>query len=661
MEIGQEVIKSMRKIGLEQVYYAHSGHTGIVLGATTIMYAVFKNAKITNKDADWLSRDRIVLSAGHGSALLYSALYHFGFLSLDDIKQFRKFGSNTQGHPSIKTCGVDCSTGALGQGIGNAVGLAVAEKFLSSKYNEKVDLIDNYTFCICGYGDLMEGVGYEACSFAGKNKLNKLILLYDANRNTLDGKLDMSFNEDIKARFEAQYWQVLSVDGNNLNEIDDAIKLAKQSIEKPTLIICNTTIGYGSVFADNSIVHSNPFTEETFKKFLDSQDLPEEPFFVSQEVFDFCDNLMQEKLKVYKQWQKNYNSYARKHPLKIKELTKTKIQDCVKQISKIKFKQDMSTRDASSVVLNELAKFLPNLIGGSADVAKSTKAQIQNEDYFSPTNYKGRNIAFGIREFAMGTICNGLALYGGGIFSFASTLAVFSDYMRSSIRMSAIMNLQMLYIFTHDSITMGEDGATHQPVEQIESFRLMPNIRVFRPCDAKETLAGYCLALKRQEPTILFLNNYKLPLLENSNVEKAQFGGYVISYELNRKELHGILIATGSEVELALQAQKIMQDDGLSIRVVSMPDRELFLQQDKKYQNSVLPIKNKARIVIEAGATAGWYKIVGNDGYVLGVDDFGESGNRADLYKKFKITLPNIVKIMDKLIKFNQTIVESVI
>ena len=661
MEIEQEVIKSIRKIGLEQVYYAHSGHTGMVLGATNILYAVFLNAKLTNKEPNWISRDRIVLSAGHGSALLYSVLYHFGFLSLDDIKSFRQFGATTQGHPSVKTCGVDCSTGALGQGLGNAVGLAVAEKFLSSKYNEKMKLIDNYTYCICGDGDLMEGVSYEVSSFAGKNQLNKLIVLYDSNRNTLDGKLDISFNENVKARFEAQNWQVLLVDGNSLDEINQAIKTAQQSEIKPTLIICNTTIGYGSVYADNSIVHGNPFTEETFQKFLDSQDLPTEPYYVSKEVLDFCANLMKEKDKIYQKWLKDYSSFARFHPLKARDLTKSKAEDCAKQLLKVKFKQDTSTREASFLILNELAKIMPNLIGGCADVARSTKVQIQDEGYFSPENYSNRNIAFGVREFAMSTICNGLALYGCGILPFASTLAVFSDYMRSGIRMSALMNLKMLYIFTHDSIGAGEDGATHQPVEQIESFRIMPNVRVFRPCDAKETVAGFRLALKNDAPTLLFLNKYKTPVLQNSSIEGAELGGYVISYESNKKELHGIIIATGSEVHLALQAQKIMQSDGLSIRVVSMPDRELFLKQDKKYQNSVLPKKNKARLVIEAGVDSGWYKIVGLDGMVLGVDDFGESGTRADLYKKFNLTLPNIIKTMDKLIKQNQTIVESII
>ncbi len=659
MEIEQKVIKTLRKISLEQIYFANSGHSGIALGATNILYAVYKSAKINPQQPNWISRDRIILSAGHGSALLYSVLHLFGFLGIEDLQSFRNFGG-LSGHPEITINGVDCSTGALGQGIANAVGMCLAEKFLANKYNDKNKIIDNYTFCICGDGDLMEGISYESASFAGKNKLNKLILLYDANRNTLDSKLSDSFNEDVEMRFKSQGWNVYFADGNNLNEIENAIENAKNS-DKPNLIICQTTIGYGSTFADKNLAHSNPFNENSFLAYIRNLGLSEKPFEIDQDVYEFCNNLIIQKQKDYNLWLKCSRSYASKHPKKYRELTKADFNQSIKKIKSIKFKEDVSTRVASNEVLQVVAQNYPNLFGGSADVAEATKAKINDEGYFSPQNLSNRNICFGVREFAMSAICNGLALYSNTILPFASTFLVFSDYAKSSIRMSALMNLKLMYIFTHDSIAVGEDGSTHQPVEQLESLRLIPNLNVFRPSDANETIAGYLLALKSNQPTALILSRQKLPALNCVDLDLAQKGGYVISYEQNKKELHGILIATGSEVELCLKAQKIMQDDGLSIRVISMPCKELFLRQGEKYINKVLREKNRCRLVVEAGATAGWYKLVGLDGAVLGVDDFGETGKQADLYKKFNLTLTEIIKQMDKLIKHNQTIVESII
>ncbi len=660
MDIENKVINTLRKLGLNEVVTANSGHTGIVLSASPIMYAVFRCANFNPADTKWPNRDRIVLSAGHGSALLYAAMHLFGFLTMDDLKNFRKFGSKTPGHPEIKTAGVEASTGALGQGLANAVGMALAEKMLQ-KYNKpKFNIFDHYTYAIVGDGDLMEGISYESASFAGKYELNKLIVLYDSNRTSLDGKTDISTLENTAERFASCGWAVQVVeDGNDYESIIQAIKTAQNSY-KPNLIICNTVIGYGSIYADSEKCHANPFNAMTMMETVKGFGLDTTPFQVDRDVYEHCNSLLNDKYKIYAEWKKLRSRYGIRYPILSRELT-IDTKRAIAKLSSLKFNEDMSTREAGHKVLQVVANEVPNLVGGSADLSKSTLAILDDSTYFSNQNVNGRNIAFGVREHAMGAISNGLALHGE-FLPFSSTFAVFSDYMRYAIRMACIMNLRELFIFTHDSIAVGEDGTTHQPVEQIESLRLIPNLTVFRPADATETAAGYALALKNEKsPTALILSRQKLPALKNSSFEGALYGGYIIKHEYNKKELHGIIIATGSEVELALKAQEIMEDDGLSIRVVSMPCRELFFKQDKKYREKVLPSKMKCRLVIEAGASAGWYRVAGQDGFVLGIDEFGESGKASELYAKFGFTLPNIVKIMDKLIKENQTIVESII
>ena len=661
--IEQKIINTMRKLGLNEVVTANSGHTGIILDAAPIVYAIFKSANFTPLVPDWANRDRIVLSAGHGSALLYAALHLFGFLDIEDLKNFRQFGSRTPGHPEISTAGVDASTGALGQGIANAVGLALAEKMLTRYNKPRFNIYDHYTYCLVGDGDLMEGISYESASFAGRYGLNKLIVLYDSNRISLDGRTSMTSNDDIKLRFESCNWNVQIVaDGNDCDSILSAIEQAKQS-NKPNIIICNTTIGFGSPFADSEKCHSNPFDVATMNETVKKMGLDTEPFKVDEDVYRYCQNLLLPlKNKAYNDWKKLRTRYAIKFPSLSKELS-IDTKKAINKLSSLHFDEALSTRDAGFEILQVVAKNLPNIVGGCADLSKSTKAIIKGSPFFDSekdSEKTGRNIAYGVREHAMGAITNGLALHGEWL-PFCSTFLVFSDYMRYAIRMAAIMKLQEIYVFTHDSIAVGEDGTTHQPVEQIESLRLIPNLNVFRPCDANETVAGYALALASKSPTALILSRQKLPILKGTDTEKAQFGGYVISPERNKKELHGIIIATGSEVELAVEAQKIMEKDGLSIRVVSMPERNLFLRQDKKYIEKVLPSKMKCRLVIEAGTTAGWYKIAGDSGCVLGVDTFGESGKPKELYAKFGLTLPNIVAIMDKLIKENQTIIDSVI
>lgn len=659
MEIEQKTINTMRKLGLNQVIQAKSGHTGIILGCAPIMYAVYAMANFTPLDPSWINRDRIILSAGHGSALLYSAMHLFGFLEIDDLREFRQLGSKTPGHPEITTAGVDASTGALGQGFSNGVGLALAESILQKHNKSKLKIIDHYTYIIVGDGDLMEGISYESASFAGRNKLNKLIVLYDSNSISLDGKTSNATIEDIDMRFQACGWNVLNVkDGNDYKSIMQAINSA-QSSDKPNLIICNTVIGYGSPFANSEKCHANPFNEVSANKVIQDLGLDTTAFTVDNDVYRHCQSLLLEKAKIYNQWQKTLTKYKLRYASEWKEFS-VDTKKAVSKLGKNEFKGELSTREIGHKLLNSISAFLPALVGGSADLSKSTLAYIENSDYFDANNNGGRNIAFGVREHSMAGISNGLALHGG-LLPFCSTFTVFSDYMRYSIRMSAIMKLKMLYIFTHDSIAVGEDGTTHQPVEQIESLRLIPNLQVFRPADANEAIGAFQSALCYEGPTAIILSRQKLPQLEKSNANATLLGGYIISAEKDKKELNGIIIATGSEVELAIQAQQIMQKDDLSIRVVSMPERELFFRQDKKYQEKVLPHKMTCRFVIEAGVSNGWYKIVGLDGTILGMDCFGESGKPIDLYKKYGFTLPNIIKLMDKTIDKNKTKIDSII
>lgn len=659
MDIENKVVNTLRKLGLNEVVSAKSGHTGIILSAAPMMYAVYKHANFNPADVAWQNRDRIILSAGHGSALLYAAMHLFGFLTIDDLKNFRQFGSKTAGHPEVKTAGVEASTGALGQGFANAVGIALAEKMLH-KYNKpKFNLYNHYTYAIVGDGDLMEGISYEAAAFASKHNLNRLIVLYDSNRISLDGRTDNATIENTAERFSACGWEVFIVnDGNDIAEISCAIEKAKMS-SKPNIIICNTIIGFGSIYANSEKCHANPFDTLSMNETIKGFGLDIEPFHVDDDVYAFCKSLVDEKVRVYNDWKKMRSRYAIRYPSLSRELS-IDTKKAISKVSSMQFKEDICIREAGHKILQVIAKELPNLVGGSADLSKSTLASIDNSPYFSAQNVLGRNIAYGVREHAMGAISNGIALHGE-FLPFSSTFTVFSDYMRYAIRMAAIMELQELFIFTHDSIAVGEDGTTHQPIEQIESLRLVPNLTAFRPADAREACAGFALALENKKtPTALFLSRQKLPIL-NSSFDGAMKGGYIIKNEYNKNELHGIIIATGSEVELALKAQELMENDGLSIRVVSIPCRELFFRQDKKYIDKVLPPKMTCRLVIEAGVTAGWYRVAGADGYVLGIDEFGESGKPKDLYNKFGFTLPNIVKIMDKLIKENKTLIESII
>lgn len=652
MLVDQKAVNTLRKLSLDQITRAKSGHPGVALGAAPIMYAIFKaGAKYVPNKPDWFNRDRIVLSGGHASSLLYSALHLFGFdLSIRDLKNFRKLNSKTPGHPEYGiTPGVDVSTGGLGQGFANAVGFALAEAHIASMYNtDDIKICDHYTFAMCGDGDIMEGVCYESASIAGLLKLNKLIVLYDSNDITLDGSIGFSSNENVVERFKAMGWNVILVaNGNDYLPIEKAILKAKKSKTKPTLIICKTTIGYGSELAGSHKCHGTPFNMEQTIGICDKLKVEEVPFEVDYSVSEYCKNVGKKYEKSEEEWVRLKELYKQKYRDKYDELFVKHDKKLCFALDKLEFTKDISTRQASGDILNAIADVEPLLIGGSADLTEATKMVIKKDGFITSTNFNTRNIAFGVREHAMVAISNGMALHGG-LKPFVSTFLVFSDYCKYSIRMSAMMNLPLLYAFTHDSIAVGEDGATHQPVEHIQSLRLIPNLSVFRPADAIETIAGYKFWMLENKPTALILSRQSLPILQGSNIEKALKGGYIVS-----KEDGGtpkiVLVATGSEVSLCVEAQKKLQKSGISTRVVSIPCKEIFMQQPKNYIADVLGTCR--RVVVEAGVTSGWEGIASTDGICIGINTFGRSGSKDDVQEFYGITVENIVKNAKKLVK----------
>lgn len=649
--IEQKLVNTLRKLALDEIAEANSGHPGIALGIAPMLFAVFKNAKLNPKNPTWFNRDRIVLSAGHGSSVLYSTLHLFGFdVSIDDLKNFRKLGSKTPGHPEVGvTDGVDASTGALGQGFATAVGMAMAQVHLQEIFGKENKICDHNTFVVCGDGDLMEGISYEAASLAGKFGLNKLIALYDSNGVTMTDKLSITSTEDTAKRFEASGWNVLVVkDGENFEEIETAIKQAKKSKNKPSIIICNTTIGFGSKLAGKSKCHGSPFKKDEVAEICKGFALSDVPFYVDEDVKKLSQKLAKKDEKDYEIWKQNFDDFKAKNPKLFKQFFGKNDAKYQAILDKIKLDGDLAGRASAGKILNILSQKMGNFFGGGADVATSTMAYLENEQNFSSENKLGKNIPFGVREHAMSAIANGIALHGG-LKTFASTFLIFSDYMKYGIRQSALMDLPVLYIFSHDSIYIGEDGPSHQPVEQISSLRLLPNLLVFRPADSKEVVAGFKLAGMHTGPTALILSRQKLPLLKASSTEKAMMGGYVASKE--QKTLKITLIASGSEVFLCLQAQEILENAGIGTRVVSMPSMETFLVQSKTYQNSVLPKTCKAKIAVTVGATPLWSQFVGSDGIVMGINNFGESGKGEEIADLFKITAKEIVKNAKKLVK----------
>ncbi len=642
-------VNTMRMLSVDAIEKANSGHPGITLGAAPMAYALWQyHLKFNPKDAAFFDRDRFILSAGHGSMLNYALLHLYGFdLDIEDIKNFRQFGSKTPGHPERGvTEGVEISTGPLGQGIANAVGMAIAEAHLAAKFNKDgYKIVDHYTYAICGDGCMMEGIEAEAASLAGTLKLNKLIVLYDDNNITIEGSTSLAFSEDVKKRHEAQGWFVIDVkDGLNPEAVRKAIKKAKAQTEKPSLIVCHTVIGYGSPAQGTAAVHGAPLGEANVAALRKALNYEYAPFEVDKSVYSHCKRAATRGKNAEREWKKLFREYSEKYPDLAKEfLTETsgKLKDLKGYKELYEFEKDDATRGAGGIVLNKIAKILPEVMGGSADLGPSNKTTLKGESDFSAENYAGRNMHFGIREHAMSAICNGMAAHGG-ILPYCSTFFVFSDYMKNGMRMSAIMNLNVTYILTHDSIGVGEDGCTHQPVEQLAALRAMPNMTVFRPCDGRETAAAYITAFSTPGANSIILTRQKLPSFEGTG-EAALKGGYILKDSV-KKTPDVILIASGSEVQYCMEAQKLLFAKGVDARVVSMPCQEIFDKQTSKYRESVLPKSIRARVCVEAGSTISWYKYAGLDGKVIGIDEFGRSAPAAELFEFYGFTAANVAE-----------------
>ena len=659
MDISNLSIATIRSLGIDTINKANSGHPGMVLGSAPALYTLFnKELNIYNKEAEWINRDRFVLASGHASALLYSMLHLTGFdVTIDDLKNFRQLNSHTPGHPEIEmTHGVDASSGPLGQGIPMAAGMAMAEKFLASQYNkENFDIIDHYTYVLCGDGDMQEGVTYEAASLAGHLSLGKLIVLYDANKVTLDGPLSMSFSENVKKRYEACNWQVLEVkDGNDINEIHKAIKKGKKEQFKPTLIIVNTVIGFGSANQGTNKVHGAPLGKEDGKNAKLSYGFDHDEFYVPEEVYEhFKKKTIKRGKSKFNKWNKLFNEYKEQYPTEAKQLEDAiagkyslNIDELLKNYP---VGHNDATRNTSLEVIQEVAKQNPTFLSGTADLASSTKTKIKDEDDFSVENYNGRNLVFGIREFAMVAIMNGMTLHKGVKVS-AGGFLVFSDYFKAAVRMACLMKLPIILPLSHDSIAVGEDGPTHQPIEQFAMLRSIPNMHVIRPGDAVEMAAAWKLAIESTEnPTALILTRQNVETMENSSVEGVSKGAYVIGKEENH--LDAIIIASGSEVNLAMKAKKVLLEKGIDVRVVSMPCQEIFDQQDEQYKEAVLPNAMRKRLSVEMASSFGWHKYVGLDGITMSIDEFGKSAPAQDVIQSYGFTVDGVVENIEKLLK----------
>jgi transketolase len=662
VNINQLSIHTIRTLSIDAIENVGSGHPGMPMGAAPMAYALWtKYMNYNPSNPDWFNRDRFVLSAGHGSMLLYSLLHLTGYnVSLNDLKNFRQWGSKTPGHPEFgHTPGVDATTGPLGQGIAMAVGMAMAERHLAVTYNrDNLNVIDHYTYSICGDGDLMEGVSAEAASLAGHLKLGKLVVLYDSNDISLDGDLNLSFSESVEDRFKAYNWQVIRVeDGNDLDAISHAIEQARANSDQPTLIEVKTVIGYGSPNkGGKSASHGSPLGKDEIQLVKEHYKWSyEEEFFIPQEVkANFAELKRAAELKEEK-WNEIFSIYEESYPVLAKEL-KTSIKGELPDgwdadVPAYRVGEDnLATRASSGEVLNALAKNVPQLFGGSADLASSNKTLLKGETDFSSTNYSGRNIWFGVREFGMGAALNGMALHGG-VKVFGATFFVFSDYLRPAIRLSALMKLPVTYVFTHDSIAVGEDGPTHEPVEQLASLRAMPGLSTIRPAEANETAAAWKLALEsKDEPIALVLTRQDLPTLVDSAkaYEGVKKGAYVISRA--KGETVGLLLASGSEVPLAVEAQKALEDEGIFVSVVSMPSWDRFEKTSEEYKESVIPKRLKARLGIEMGTSLGWSKYVGDYGSVLAIDQFGASAPGDKIIAEYGFTVENVIAKFKQLV-----------
>lgn len=654
------IANTIRGLSVDGVAAANSGHPGMPLGMADVCAVLWsEHMNFNPKNPKWLNRDRFILSAGHGSMLIYSLLHLYGYdLSMDDLKAFRQWGSKTPGHPeNFVTAGVETTTGPLGQGVANAVGFALAEASLAARYNrEGSEIIDHYTYVVAGDGCLQEGISHEACSFAGHNKLGKLIMLYDSNNITIDGPTHISFTEDTRKRFEAYGWQVLEIDGHDYDQINAAIAEAKKEKSKPSIIICKTIIGFGSPNrAGTSKAHGEPFPAEEIELMKEKLGLPKDKsFFVPDEISDLRAKTQEKGENLENKWNELWENYKNKNQEAAKELDnsiKGEISKEALDIPQFGSEKAIATRSASGTVLNHIAKYIPQLMGGSADLTPSNNTLPAGEESFSPENPKGRYIRYGVREHGMAAIMNGMALHGG-VLPYSGTFFVFSDYMRPAMRMSALMEQQVVYVLTHDSIGLGEDGPTHQPEAHLWAYRMIPNMTVIRPMDANETAEAWKSALKNKKgPTCLVLTRQNLPVYDRAGLgwaksEEAQKGGYVLCED---KDFEAIIIATGSEVELAVEAKAKLNEQGVKVRIVSMPSTNIFDEQSQEYKESVLPKNILKRVAVEAGVTLGWYKYVGLEGRVIGLDRFGASAPYKTLYKEFGITTDAIVEAVNSL------------
>ena len=647
----ERIINAIKALSIAQISKAGSGHPGIALGAAPILYTLYsKHLNIDVLDEKWINRDRFVLSAGHASALLYSMLYMSGFdISINDLKEFRQIDSVTPGHPEYGvTKGVDMSTGPLGQGIASAVGMAISAKYLKEKFN---GLISYNTYVLCSEGDLMEGVSYEACSLAGNLKLDNLIVILDSNKVTLDGSLKASFDEDILKRFEAMGWYTQVVaDGNNSLLIDMAINKAKRCKGQPSFIEVKTVIGKGSLLQGTNKVHGGTLTKEDIRQLRVK-------LSVDTDLFKNIRNLRKEmanfiRIRVMhdkKKWEVKYNAYLNTCDSDTKRfllsLNEDKRYDVTKLFNDALFDDD-ELRNINSKVMNIIADNYPCFLGGSADTASSCKTYLKSFDDFNSTSLNGKNIRYGVREHAMGAITNGIAL--SGLRPFASTFLAFSDYLKPSIRMASLMNIPSIFVFTHDSVNIGEDGPTHQPVEQLAMLRSIPNFYVYRPCDANEVIGSWHTALNNDKPSSIVISRNKVVNLSTTDPLMVKKGAYIVRKE--KKKLFGIIIATGSEVALAIDIAEKLSRKNMEIRVVSMPCTRLFNEQPQSYKDEILPIGYKT-FVIERASKFGWHKYVYNDKYIMGIDEFGYSGKEEDVLKKLKLDDDTIYKRIEKLLK----------
>ena len=651
----QLAIATIRSLCIDTINKANSGHPGMALGSAPALYTLFtRHLVATPLNSHWFNRDRFVLSSGHASALLYTMLHLCGYkVSLDDLKQFRQIDSLTPGHPEYGwTDGVDATSGPLGQGISQAVGMAMAEQMVNNLYSFGKDVCDHYTYALCGDGCLQEGISQEAISLAGHLKLSKFILLYDANQVTLDGALDLSFSEQVKARFLASEWDVLEVaDGNDVDAIDAAISKAKKSKDKPTMIMIHTIIGFGSAKQGTNKVHGNPLGAEDGKAAKLSYGFDHEDFFVPEEVRELFKNTFGargekaykayeekiEKLSKDKATKDEYNRFASLNGVDVDRYLPGVYPEFEKGSNK-------STRVASGQALNYLMLSMPNLFGGSADVAGSVMTKLDNGANFDAKNRNGHNINWGIREFAMASAQNGMLLHGG-VRSYVGAFFVFSDYMKPAIRMAALSHLPAIYLLSHDSIAVGEDGPTHQPIEQAAMLRSIPNVDLIRPADERETYGAWFAALQsKNRPTAIILSRQNLPLLDNSDGDELKKGAYVVSKEQNKAQF--VLIASGSEVSLAVSAQALLREKGIDVRVVSMPCWSYFDKQDNEYKANVINLPRDKVVSIEMLSTFGWAKYAGTN---IGLDSFGASAPAKDVIKKFNFTPEYVASVVENL------------